>query len=51
MVNGCALESLNRTFEDIMKVNLPFGGNVLILGGRFLSSTSGCSKGYKGRNN
>ena len=51
MVNGCALESLNRTFEDIMKVNLPFDGNVLILGGRFLSSTSGCSKGCKGRNN
>ena len=51
MVNGCALESLNRTFEDIMKVNLPFGRKVLILGERFLSSTSSCSKGYKGRNN
>ncbi|XP_075670204.1 ATP-dependent DNA helicase RRM3-like [Castanea sativa] len=35
MVNRRALESLNRTFKDIMEVNLPFGGKVLILGGDF----------------
>ncbi|XP_075636671.1 uncharacterized protein LOC142608899 [Castanea sativa] len=35
MVNRHALESLDRTFKDIMEVNLPFGGKVLILGGDF----------------
>ncbi|KAL4619722.1 hypothetical protein ACB092_06G100700 [Castanea dentata] len=35
MVNRRALESLDRTFKDIMEVNLPFGGKVLILGGDF----------------
>ncbi|KAL4619591.1 hypothetical protein ACB092_06G090900 [Castanea dentata] len=35
MVNRRALESLDRTFKDIMEVNLPFGGNVLILEGDF----------------
>ncbi|XP_050259037.1 uncharacterized protein LOC126704038 [Quercus robur] len=32
MVNGRALESLDKIFKDIMEVNLPFGGKVLILG-------------------
>ena len=35
MINQRALESLDRTLKDIMKVNLPFGGKVLILGGDF----------------
>ncbi|XP_075674908.1 ATP-dependent DNA helicase PIF1-like [Castanea sativa] len=33
MVNRRALESLYRTFKDIIEVNLPFGGKVLIFGG------------------
>ena len=34
MINRRALESLDRTFKDIMKVNLPFGRKVLSLGGK-----------------
>ena len=30
-----AFESLDRTYKDIIEVNLPFGGKVLILGGDF----------------
>ncbi|XP_030939741.1 uncharacterized protein LOC115964602 [Quercus lobata] len=32
VVNGHALESLDRIFKDIIEVNLTFGGKVLILG-------------------
>ena len=36
MVNRRALESLDRIFKNIMEVNLPFGGKVLILGEIFV---------------
>ncbi|XP_075633805.1 ATP-dependent DNA helicase PIF1-like [Castanea sativa] len=47
MVNRRALESLDRTFKDIMEVNLPFGGNVLILGGVFRQVLPVVPKGTK----
>ena len=36
MVNRRTLESLDGEFKDIMEVNLPFGGKVLILGEIFI---------------
>ena len=36
MINRRALESLDREFKDIMEVNLPFGGKMLILGEIFI---------------
>ncbi|XP_050277829.1 uncharacterized protein LOC126719302 [Quercus robur] len=47
MVNRRALESLDRTFRDIMEVNLPFGGKVLILGGDFRQVLPIVPKGTK----
>ena len=47
MVNRRALEFLDRTFRDIMEVNLPFGGKVLILGGDFRQVLSVIPKGTK----
>ena len=47
MVNRRALESLDRTFRDIMEVNLPFGGKVLILGGDFRQVLPVIPKGTK----
>ena len=47
MVNGHALKSLDGTFKDIMEVNLPFGGKVLILGGDFNQVLSVVPKGTK----
>ena len=35
MANRYAFEALDRTLRDIMEVNLPFGGKVMILGGDF----------------
>nr|XP_023888078.1 uncharacterized protein LOC112000214 [Quercus suber] len=47
MVNRRALESLDRTFKDIMEENLPFGGKVLILGEDFRQVLSVVPKGIK----
>ena len=47
MVNRRALESLDRTFKNIMEVNLPFSGKVLILGGDFHQVLSVVPKGIK----
>ncbi|KAK4596818.1 hypothetical protein RGQ29_014731 [Quercus rubra] len=47
MVNRRALESLDRTFRDIMEVNLLFGGKVLILGGDFRQVLPVVPKGTK----
>ena len=47
MVNRCALESLDRTIRDIMEVNSPFGGKVLILGGDFRQVLPVVPKGTK----
>ena len=47
MVNGHALKSLDGTFKDIMEVNLPFGGKVLILGGDFNQVLPVVPKGTK----
>ncbi|XP_050249152.1 ATP-dependent DNA helicase RRM3-like [Quercus robur] len=47
MVNRRALESLDRTFRNIMEVNLPFGGKVLILGGDFRQVLQVVPKGIK----
>ncbi|XP_075665686.1 ATP-dependent DNA helicase RRM3-like [Castanea sativa] len=47
MVNRRALKSLDRTFKDIMKINLPFGEKVLILGGDFRQVLLVVPKGTK----
>ncbi|XP_075640396.1 uncharacterized protein LOC142612162 [Castanea sativa] len=47
MVNRRAVESLDRTFKDIIEVNLPFGGKVLILGGDFRQVLPVVPKGTK----
>ena len=49
MVNRCALESLDRTFKNIMEINLPFGGNVLILGGDFRQVPSVVARGIEAK--
>ncbi|XP_075640437.1 ATP-dependent DNA helicase PIF1-like [Castanea sativa] len=49
MINRCALESLDRTFKDIMEVNLPFSGTVLILGGDFRLVLPVVPKGTKAK--
>ncbi|KAL6207830.1 hypothetical protein ACLB2K_018783 [Fragaria x ananassa] len=35
MMHKCAFEALNETLKDITKINLPFGGKVIIFGGDF----------------
>ncbi|XP_030969930.1 uncharacterized protein LOC115990223 [Quercus lobata] len=47
MVNRCALEALDRTLQDLMKVNSHFGGKVLILGGDFRQVLLVVPKGTK----
>ncbi|KAI5446511.1 hypothetical protein KIW84_014376 [Lathyrus oleraceus] len=46
MTNKNCLEALDRSLQDICSNNAPFGGKVLIMGGRFLSSSSCCKKKY-----
>ena len=47
MVNRRALEALNRTLQDLMEINSPFGGKVLILGGDFRQVLLVIPKGTK----
>lgn len=47
MVNRRALEALDRTLQDLMEVNSPFGGKVLILGGDFRQVLPVIPKGTK----
>jgi len=35
MVNRCAIEVVDKIFQDITDCNLPFGGKVVVLGGDF----------------
>ncbi|XP_030945640.1 uncharacterized protein LOC115970106 [Quercus lobata] len=47
MVNRRALEALDRTLQDLMEINSPFGGKVLILGGDFRQVLPVIPKGTK----
>ncbi|KAL0007370.1 hypothetical protein SO802_008872 [Lithocarpus litseifolius] len=47
MVNRHALEALDRILQDLMEVNSPFGGKVLILGGDFRQVLPVVPKGTK----
>ncbi|XP_073121386.1 uncharacterized protein [Henckelia pumila] len=35
MTNRCAFESVNKSFQDIMENQLPFGGKTMTFGGDF----------------
>lgn len=45
MANRYAFEALDRTLRDIMEVDLPFGGKVMIFGGDFRQVLSVVTKG------
>ncbi|XP_075658771.1 uncharacterized protein LOC142628592 [Castanea sativa] len=49
MVNRRALEALDRTLQDLMEINSPFGGKVLILGGDFRQLLPVIPKGTKAK--
>lgn len=48
MINRYCVEALDRSLQDIMNINAPFGGKIMIMGGDFCQVLPIIEKGSKG---